>query len=87
MARPSRNASPEQVRSASRRFFVSSRTDAGRSLLQSERNAILFIEVLREYVKKKKFEVVDLVVMPNQVSGKEEDQGLKPGFSRHLRHG
>ena len=67
MARPSRNASPEQILSSSRRFFVSSWTDAGRSLPQSERNATLFIDVLREYVKKKKFEVVDFVVMPNHV--------------------
>ena len=67
MARPSRNASPEEIVSSSRRFFVSSRADAGRSLLQSERKATLFIDVLREYVKKKKFEVVDFVVMPNHV--------------------
>ena len=67
MARPSRDASPEHILSASRRFFVSSRTDAGRGLLPSERNATLFIDVLREYVKKKKFEIVDFVVMPNHV--------------------
>ena len=63
----SRNASPVQIVSSSRRFFVSSRADAGRNLLQSERNATLFIDVLREYVKRKKFEVVDFVVMPNHV--------------------
>ena len=67
MARPSRHASPAQILSSSRRFLVTSKTDAGRNLLQSERHAALFIEVLREYVRQKKFEVVDFVVMPNHV--------------------
>jgi putative transposase len=36
-------------------------------LLQSERNATLFIEVLRSYVAAGKFKVHDFVVMPNHV--------------------
>ncbi len=39
----------------------------GRGLLQSERNATRFIEVLRSYVAAKKFKVHDFVVMPDHV--------------------
>ena len=39
----------------------------GRALLQSEGNAMLFIEVLRSYVAAKKFKVHDFVVMPDHV--------------------
>ena len=70
MARPSRHASPEQILSSSRRFLVTSKTDAGRNFLQSERHATLFIEVLREYVRQKKFEVVDFVVMRRRPGAK-----------------
>ncbi|MGC2108475.1 MAG: transposase [Candidatus Korobacteraceae bacterium] len=39
----------------------------GRALLQSERDAMLFIEVLRSYVASRKFKVHDFVVMPDHV--------------------
>jgi len=39
----------------------------GRPLLQSERNAMLLIDVVRSYVAAGKFEVHDLVVMPDHV--------------------
>ena len=39
----------------------------GRRLLQSERNATLFIDVLRSYVAARKFQVHDFVVMPDHV--------------------
>jgi putative transposase len=39
----------------------------GRALLQSERNAMLLIDVLRSYVATKKFQVLDFVVMPDHV--------------------
>jgi putative transposase len=39
----------------------------GRPLLQSDRNAMLFIEVLRSYVAAQKFQLHDFVVMPNHV--------------------
>jgi putative transposase len=39
----------------------------GLSLLQSERNATLFIDVLRSYVAAEKFQVHDFVVMPDHV--------------------
>jgi putative transposase len=51
----------------SRTFFVTSGTSQGKSLLQTERMANLFIDVLRSYVQAKKFVVHDFVVMPNHV--------------------
>jgi len=39
----------------------------GRAWLQSDRNAMLFIDVLRSYVAGKKFKVHDFVVMPDHV--------------------
>ena len=39
----------------------------GRALLQSERNATLFTDVLRSYVREDKFKVHDFVVMPDHV--------------------
>src|SRR5258707_490704 len=67
MARPLRNSDPTSLRGISRTFFVSSKTIEGRSLLQTERMATLFIEVLRAYVSSGKFTVHDFVVMPDHV--------------------
>jgi putative transposase len=39
----------------------------GRALLQSERNAMLFVDVLRSHVRHGKFAVHDFVVMPDHV--------------------
>ncbi|MGA2690421.1 MAG: transposase [Candidatus Korobacteraceae bacterium] len=39
----------------------------GRALLQSERNATLFVDVLRSYAREGKFKVHDFVVMPDHV--------------------
>ena len=50
-----------------RTFFVTSRTAQGKALLQSERMALLFVDVLRNYVRAKKFTVHDFVVMRNHV--------------------
>src|SRR5206468_12101336 len=49
----------------SRTFFVTSKTHGGRALLQSERMATLFIDVLRSYHRKGVFTVHDFVVMPD----------------------
>jgi REP-associated tyrosine transposase len=65
MARPSRNSSPAAIELQSRTFFVTSKTIEGKALLQSDRMAALFIDVLRSYVLAKKFRVHDFVVMPN----------------------
>ena len=39
----------------------------GRALFQPERNATLFIDVLRSYVAARKFQLHDFVVMPDHV--------------------
>jgi len=64
-------------------------------LLQSERNATLFIDVLRSYVAAGKFQVHDFVVMPDHVhllvtvgSGMSIEramQFIKGGFSYRLK--
>ncbi len=93
--RPQRHSSADAVVSASRTFFVTSKTSMGRRLLQSERNATLFIEVLRSYVAQKKFRVDDFVVMPDHVhllltlderiTIERAMQFIKGGFSYRLK--
>ncbi|MGC2111666.1 MAG: transposase [Candidatus Korobacteraceae bacterium] len=66
----------------------------GRALLQSERNATLFIDVLRSYAAAKKFRVHDFVVMPdhvhllitvgNEMAIEKAMQVIKGGFSYRL---
>jgi putative transposase len=65
MAKPSRNTSAEHIQQGGRTFFISSRTILGRPLLQTERMANLFIDVLRTYVAAKRFQINDFVVMPD----------------------
>lgn len=67
MARPSRNSKPESARNSVRTFFVSSKTNGGKALLQTEQMANLFIDVLRSYHRAGKFKVHEFVVMPNHV--------------------
>ncbi len=67
MARPTRNAPRANPLSTVRTFFATTKTNGGRRLLQSERNATLFIDVLRSYMAAGKFEVRDFVVMPDHV--------------------
>jgi putative transposase len=67
MLKPLRNADGNEILSRSRTFFVTTKTSMGRALLQSERNAMLLIDVLRSNVKGKKFEVHDFVVMPDHL--------------------
>ena len=67
----------------------------GRSLLQSERNATLFIDVLRSYVAAGKFQIHDFVVMPDHVhllmtvgedmAIEKAVQFIKGGFSYRLK--
>jgi putative transposase len=65
MAIPSRNADPHAIRADSRTFFVTSKTHGGLPLLQSQRMAALFVDVLRSYHQKGAFTVHDFVVMPD----------------------
>ena len=95
MASPRRNASKDRVLSPSRTFFVTTKTSMGRALLQSERNALLLIELLRSYHAARKFQLHDFVIMPNHVhllttvSGESTIeravQLVKGGFSYRLK--
>src|ERR1017187_8298983 len=67
MARPARNALPGNILSSTRTFFATTKTSQGRALLQSERNAMLMIDVLRSYVAARKFRLHDFVVMPDHL--------------------
>jgi hypothetical protein len=59
MAHPARNACPKAILSSARAFFVTTKTSMARRLLQSERNAMLLIDVLRLYVAAGKFQLHD----------------------------
>ncbi|MBZ5620409.1 MAG: transposase [Acidobacteriia bacterium] len=95
MARPARNASPENILSSARTFFATTKTSQGRALLQSERNATLMIDVLRSYVAARKFCLHDFVVMPDHVhvlltvgadmTIEKAMQFIKGGFSNRLK--
>ena len=95
MARPARNANADAILSSSRTFFATTKTSLGRPLLQSERNATLFIDVLRSFVAAGKFRVHDFVVMPDHVhllltvggniSIEKAMQFIKGGFSYRLK--
>jgi putative transposase len=96
MARPVRNAPQENALSSSRTFFATTKTHAGRRLLQSERNAVLLIDVLRSYMAAGKFKVHDFVVMPDHVhvllsvhddmTIEKAMQLIKGRFSYRLKH-
>ena len=95
MATPTRHSSSKEIVRTSRTFFVTTKTSTGRALLQSDRNAMLFIDVLRSYVAGKKFKVHDFVVMPDHVhllitvsgemSIEKAVQFIKGGFSYRLK--
>lgn len=63
MSKPARNSAPNSIQAGKRTFFVTSRTIEGKNLLQSERMATLFIDVLRTYVSQGQFVVNEFVVM------------------------
>ena len=93
--KPLRHASARSVLSPNRTFFVTTKCSMGRLLLQSERNAMLFIEVLRSYVGTKKFRLHDFVVMPDHahllltvgpdMTIERAMQYVKGGFSYRLK--
>ena len=95
MSKLSRNADPQDIVRDARTFFVTTKTAAGRLLLQSERNANLLIDVLRTNVAAKKFQVHDFVIMPDHVhillsvgddvTIERAVQLIKGGFSYRLK--
>ena len=66
MSRPPRRPA-DNVKAGKRTFFVTSRTAEGKALLQTDRMADLFADVLRAYMREGKFTVHDFVVMRNHV--------------------
>lgn len=67
MTKPSRHSNPAAAQAGLRTFFVTSRAAEGKALLQTDRMATLFIDVLHSYVAARKFVIHDFVVMPNHV--------------------
>jgi putative transposase len=67
MARPGRKSSSENILNPARTFFTTTKTSMGRSLLQSERNAALLIDVLRSLVAERAFKLHDFVIMPDHL--------------------
>jgi putative transposase len=67
MAHPARNACPETILSSARVFFATTKTSMTRRLLQSERNAMLLIDVLRSNVRAGRFQLHDFVVIPDHL--------------------
>jgi putative transposase len=65
MAIPSRNSTPANVFAGNRMFFVTSSISEKRNLLQSDRAAALFVQVLYEYRAQGKFRLHEFVVMPD----------------------
>jgi putative transposase len=96
MAHPARNASVVNILNPSRTFFVTTGTDMGRRILQSERNAELLIEVLRSLVAERRLELRDFVIMPDhlhllltvhdEMTIEKAMQLIKGRFSYRLSH-
>jgi len=67
MSKPSRPPPPESIKAATRTFFITTRAAEGKAVLQSDRMADLFADVLRSHMRDAKFWVHDFVVMRNHV--------------------
>jgi len=65
MAIPFRRSQAENVIAGTRTFFVSSSIAGKRNLLQSDRSAKLFVDVMYHYRAQHKFLLHDFVVMPD----------------------
>ncbi len=95
MARPTRNSNPNEIARSDRTFFATTRTAMGHRLFQSERNAILIIDVLRSHVAAREFQIQDFVIMPDHVhllitvnenmTIEKAMQLIKGGFSYRLK--
>lgn len=91
MAVPARNASAPRIVADARTFYVTSSTFGKKFILQSERAARLFVQVLYEYREQEKFLLHEFVVMPNhfhllitvdaEISIERAVQFVKGGFA------
>ena len=95
MAIPSRQSNGHETPQHRRMFFVTTKTSMGRRLLQSDRFAELFVDVLRKSMAAGRFQVHDFVVMPDHVhlllsvgegvSIEKAVQFIKGGFSYRVK--
>jgi putative transposase len=95
MAVPSRKSESRETPQYRRTFFVTTKTSLGRRLLQSDRFAALFVDVLRKCVRAGRFEVHDFVIMPDHIhllisvgpetSVEKAAQYIKGGFSYRVK--
>ena len=86
---------PQAILASSRAFFVTTKASMGRRLLQSERNALLLIDVLRSNVAAGKFQLHEFVIMPDhlhllmtlsvEATIEKAMQLIKGGFSYRLK--
>lgn len=91
MAIPQRRSNIANIASNSRTFFVTSSTQNKRNLLQSDRSAGLFVEVLYHYRTQGKFRLHEFVIMPDhfhllltigsEISIESAVQFIKGGFA------
>jgi len=65
MSIPLRHADPLHTAACARTFFVTSSINGKRNLLQSDRSAGLFVQVLYDYRSQRKFRLHEFVVMPD----------------------
>ncbi len=65
MSIPLRHADPQHTTAGARTFFVTSSISGKRNLLQSDRSAGLFVQVLYDYRSQRKFRLHEFVVMPD----------------------
>jgi len=65
MSTPTRHSDPSSIVAGDRTFYVTSSILGKRSLLQSDRAAELFIDVLYHYRQEKKYQLHEFVVMPD----------------------
>ena len=91
MAIPLRRASPAGIAVEFRTFFVSSSIAGKRNLLQSDRSARLFIDVLYHYRSENRFLLHEFVILPDhfhllitvgpEISIERAVQFIKGGFA------
>jgi REP-associated tyrosine transposase len=91
MATPPRRSNAAHIISNTRTFFVTSSSDNKLNLLQSDRNARLFIKVLYEYRAQGRFRLHEFAVMPDhfhllitvggEISIERAVQFIKGGFA------
>src|ERR1700747_3184837 len=67
MSKPARNSPPEGIVTSARTVFATTKTSQGARWLQSERPAMLLVDVLRSHMTAGKFHIHDFVVLPNHL--------------------